>query len=108
LAVRFPPQTADHARHDAGTVRRFYWVGDPAVWLSLGAMFGMLEVIPLVFMVIRAWREYRAVCAAGKTFPQHTAFGFFTAAAVSNLAGAGILGGIINPPIVNYYGTASS
>lgn len=82
----------------------FYWVGDPAVWLSLGAMFGMLEVIPLVVMMSRAWWEYRAVRAVGQAFPQRTAFMFFTSAAVWNLLGAGLLGGILNPPIVNYYG----
>ena len=86
-----------------GTGHHFYWVGDPAVWLSLGSLFGMLEVVPLVFMMGRAWREHRAVTAAGHAFPQRTAFRFFTAAAVWNLVGAGVLGGILNPPIVNYY-----
>lgn len=86
-----------------GTGHHFYWVGDPAVWLSLGAMFGMLEVIPLAFMLARAWREYRLVRTAGRAFPQRTAFRFFTAAAIWNLVGAGLLGGVLNPPIVNYY-----
>ncbi len=86
-----------------GTGHHFYWVGDPAVWLSLGAMFGLFEVIPLLVMMVRAWREYRAVHAAGQRFPQRTAFAFFTSAAVWNLLGAGLLGGILNPPIVNYY-----
>ena len=86
-----------------GTGHHLYWVGDPAAWLALGAMFGLLEVIPLGFMMVRAWREYRAVRTAGRAFPQRTAFLFFTGAAVWNIVGAGVLGGILNPPLVNYY-----
>lgn len=86
-----------------GMGHHFYWVGEPAVWLALGAMFSMVEVIPLGFLIWRAWHEYRAVRAAGRAFPQRTAFMFFTAAAAWNVLGAGLLGALINPPIVNYY-----
>jgi nitric oxide reductase subunit B len=86
-----------------GMGHHFYWVGEPAVWLALGAMFSMVEVVPLGVLVVRAWHEYRAVRAAGHEFPQRTAFMFFTSAAVWNVAGAGLLGALINPPIVNYY-----
>jgi Cytochrome C and Quinol oxidase polypeptide I len=41
--------------------------------------------------------------AAGQAFPQRAAFRFFTAAAAWNFLGAGLLGGVLNPPIVNYY-----
>ncbi len=86
-----------------GMGHHFYWVGEPAVWLALGAMFSMVEVIPLGVLIVRAWHEYRAIRAGGREFPQRTAFMFFTAAAAWNVIGAGLLGAIINPPIVNYY-----
>jgi nitric oxide reductase subunit B len=86
-----------------GTGHHFYWVGEPAMWLALGAVFGILEVIPLGILVIRAWQEYRAVRAAGEQFPQRTAFYFFVSASAWNFFGAGVLGGIINPPIVSYF-----
>jgi nitric oxide reductase subunit B len=63
----------------------------------------MVEVLPLGFLIWRAWHEYRAVRAAGRAFPQRTAFRFFTAAAAWNVVGAGLIGALINPPIVNYY-----
>jgi len=86
-----------------GTGHHFYWVGEPAMWLALGALFGILEVIPLGILVIRAWQEYRAIRAAGEQFPQRTAFYFFVSASAWNFFGAGVLGGIINPPIVSYF-----
>ncbi len=86
-----------------GTGHHFYWAGEPAVWLALGAMFSMAEVVPLGFLMLRAWREYRAIRGAGGEFPHRTAFAFFTAAAFWNVTGAGLIGGLINPPIVSYY-----
>jgi nitric oxide reductase subunit B len=86
-----------------GTGHHYYWVGEPAVWIALGSMFSFLEVIPLGVMMIQAWREYRAVRAAGQDFPQRTAFMYFTGAAIWNVVGAGVLGGIINPPIMSYF-----
>jgi nitric oxide reductase subunit B len=86
-----------------GMGHHFYWVGEPAMWLALGAIFGILEVIPLVVLLIRAWHEYRAIAAAGGTFSHRTAFYFFVSASAWNFIGAGVIGGIINPPIVSYF-----
>jgi nitric oxide reductase subunit B len=86
-----------------GTGHHFYWAGEPALWLSLGAMFSALEVVPLGFLMLRAWKEYRAIRGAGHAFPHRLPFMFFTSAAVWNVVGAGGLGLLINPPIVSYY-----
>jgi nitric oxide reductase subunit B len=86
-----------------GMGHHFYWIGEPALWMAVGGMFSMAEVIPLIFLLIRAWQEMRLVRAAGDGFGQRIAFGFFTAAATWNFLGAGVLGGVINPPIVSYF-----
>lgn len=86
-----------------GMGHHFYWIADPAMWLALGSMFSMLEVIPLAVMMARAWQEYRAIHAAGRDFPQRTAFSYLTGAAIWNIVGAGVLGGVINPPIASYF-----
>jgi nitric oxide reductase subunit B len=86
-----------------GMGHHFYWIGEPALWVALGGMFSMAEVIPLIFLLVRAWQEVRLVRAAGPAFGQRLAFGFFTAAAAWNFVGAGVLGGVINPPIVSYF-----
>ncbi len=86
-----------------GTGHHFYWVGDPAVWLALGAMFSIFEVVPLAFLLLRAWQQYRVLRGAGTVFPQRTAFLFFTSASVWNLVGAGAIGAVINTPLANFY-----
>lgn len=86
-----------------GVGHHYYWVADPAGWMALGSMFSIMEIVPLSVMMIGAWNEYRQIRKAGKRFPQRVAFLFFTSAAVWNLVGAGLLGEIINPPIINYY-----
>jgi nitric oxide reductase subunit B len=86
-----------------GMGHHFYWIGEPALWVALGGMFSMAEVIPLIFLLVRAWQELRLIRATGEAFPQRVAFGFFTAAAAWNFVGAGVLGGVINPPIVSYF-----
>jgi len=86
-----------------GTGHHYYWVGEPSIWLGLGAMFSFLEVIPLGVMMAQAWREYRRGWSGKVKTPQRAAFLYFTGAAVWNVIGAGIIGGIINPPIMSYF-----
>jgi nitric oxide reductase subunit B len=86
-----------------GTGHHFYWVGEPAMWMTLGSVFSILEVLPLGLLIIRAWQEQRAISAAGATFPHRAAFAFFVSASVWNFIGAGFIGGVINPPIVSYF-----
>jgi nitric oxide reductase subunit B len=81
----------------------FYWIGEPAMWVTLGAMFSMAEVIPLIFLLVRAIDELGIIRVAGKEFSQRVAFGFFISASAWNFVGAGMLGGLINPPIVSYF-----
>ena len=85
-----------------GMGHHFYWVGEPFIWLAVGSMFSMLEVIPLGVMMLRAWREYGAIFV-GRQVSARLPFLYFTSAAVWNLLGAGVLGGVVNPPIVSYF-----
>ena len=86
-----------------GTGHHFYWVGEPAMWMTIGSIFSILEVLPLGLLVLRAWQEERAIRAAGEAFPHRTAFAFFVSASAWNFIGAGFIGGVINPPIVSYF-----
>lgn len=83
-----------------GIGHHYYWIGDPAIWLGLGGVFSALELIPLVVMMAAAWTHYRV---ASRDFPQRVAFSAFMSAAVWNLIGAGALGFVINPPLLNYF-----
>ncbi len=86
-----------------GTGHHYYWIGAPEMWIGLGAVFSALEVIPLALLLIEAWDHYRVVQAGGIQFPYKVTFWFLMATAFWNLFGAGVLGFLINLPIVSYF-----
>lgn len=86
-----------------GTGHHYYWIGAPDMWIALGAVFSALEVIPLTLLVLEAYGQYRLVTAGGKEFPYRASFWFLIAVAFWNLTGAGLLGFLINLPVVNYF-----
>ncbi len=86
-----------------GTAHHYFWYGGPSFWLAIGGVFSSLEPIPLILLVVRAWMEYKSIREAGKQFPYRWPLYFLTASSVWNFIGAGILGFMINLPIINYY-----
>jgi nitric oxide reductase subunit B len=38
-----------------GTMHHFYFSGDPALHMGLGAFFSAAEVFPLTFLTVEAW-----------------------------------------------------
>ena len=84
-----------------GTGHHMYWIGEPWIWISLGSMFSFLEVMPLLLMIVESvenWRKTRH-----ETFPHRVAFLYITGSGFWNFFGAGVLGGLLNAPLVNYY-----
>ncbi|MGE5575886.1 MAG: cbb3-type cytochrome c oxidase subunit I, partial [Syntrophothermus sp.] len=86
-----------------GTGHHYYWIGAPSVWIALGAVFSALEVIPLTLLVWEAYQQYKAAKDGGKNFPYRATFWFLAASGIWNLLGAGVLGFLINLPVVNYF-----
>ena len=85
-----------------GTGHHLFWAGEPAVWLSVGSVFSFLEVLPLYLLVLEAI-EQRQRIAKDRDFPYHLAFMFILGSAFWNFVGAGVFGGIVNAPLINYY-----
>ena len=86
-----------------GTAHHYFWNGGPSFWLAVGSIFSVLEVVPLVTLVVRAWMEYKSIRDAGGDFPYRWPLYFLVASSVWNFVGAAIFGFLINLPIVNYY-----
>ena len=63
----------------------------------------LVEPIPLILLVARAWMEYKSIRAEGGVFPYRWPLYFLTASSVWNFVGAGLFGFMINLPIINYY-----
>ena len=95
-----------------GTLHHLYFSGTPASAMALGAFFSAAEVIPLTFLTFEAWSFLQLGAhqesRSRAPFPHRWAVMFLVAVGFWNFLGAGILGFLINLPIVSYYeiGTA--
>ncbi len=92
-----------------GTGHHWYWTGQSNITMALGALFSALEVVPLTLLTLDAWdfmkltRGKCAVCGKVVPMPHKWAFYFLLAVGFWNFFGAGVLGFLINMPIVSYY-----
>jgi nitric oxide reductase subunit B len=95
-----------------GTAHHWYFNGEPAAVLGLGAFFSAFEVIPLTFLTVEAWSFIRLgarqEARSATAFPHRWAVMFLVAVGFWNFVGAGVFGFLVNLPIVSYYeiGTA--
>lgn len=79
----------------------FWWVGEPSFWLGIGGVFSTLEVIPLFLLLSTALRTLQ-VSGMVKTV-HRLPFAYFVASALWQFIGSGVLGLLINLPVINYY-----
>ena len=86
-----------------GTFHHLYWTGAPSPIIALGAVFSALEIVPLTLIGFEVVHNLRAAKAGAELNPYRWPIYFFVSVAFWNLVGAGILGFLINPPIVLYY-----
>jgi nitric oxide reductase subunit B len=90
----------------AGTLavgHHYWWVGEPSFWISIGSIFSTLEVVPLLLLLFHALATYRDIGAHAQARAHRVALWFIIAGAVWQFIGSGVLGLLINFPIVNYY-----
>src|SRR3972149_4744660 len=93
-----------------GISHNFYWIAKPSGIIALGSIFSTLQVVPLVLITLDAWRMRREKVVArehlieGKqAFVMDGVWLFILAINFWNIVGAGVLGSLINLPIVNYF-----
>jgi nitric oxide reductase subunit B len=95
-----------------GTMHHAYFSGATAMYMSLGAFFSAMEVIPLLLLTFEAWRFIRLAGQDPKTtvldtsshvFPHKWAVMFLVAVGFWNFLGAGVFGFLINLPVISYY-----
>ena len=79
--------------------------------MALGSVFSTLQFVPLILLTVEAWRfKNTPKIAVGDVdhknigdFGFPTVFKFLVAVNFWNFFGAGVLGIIINLPIMNYF-----
>ncbi len=86
-----------------GVGHHYWWQGLDEYWIAVGGIFSALEPLPLVLLMIEAFKEKREIDAKGGNFPFAVPFLFLAGSAFLNWYGAGFLGMIINTPTINYY-----
>lgn len=86
-----------------GVAHHYWWQGLDEYWIAVGSIFSALEPVPLVVLMIEAWKEHKSIKAERRSFDYTIPFMWLTAGAFLNWYGAGFLGMVINLPIVNYY-----
>ncbi len=93
-----------------GISHNFYWNAKPVATMALGSVFSTLQFVPLILLTVEAWRFKNmpnfAVNGHSKVssdfgFPE--VFPFLIAVNFWNFFGAGVMGIIINLPIMNYF-----
>ncbi len=97
-----------------GTGHHWYWNGQTTVSMALSASFSALEVVPLVLLTLEASDFGRLMRTKTDEkgnkidFPHKWTFYFLIAVGVWNFVGAGILGFLINLPVISYYETGTN
>jgi nitric oxide reductase subunit B len=95
-----------------GISHNFYWNAKPVATMALGSVFSTLQFVPLILLTVEAWRFKNMPAMAvgdvghkslGKNFGFSEVFLFLIAVNFWNFFGAGVMGIIINLPIMNYF-----
>lgn len=97
-----------------GTGHHWYWNGQTDVSMALSASFSALEVVPLILLTLEAsgFAKLMRTKTDGNgnkiDFPHKWTFYFLIAVGIWNFIGAGILGFLINLPVISYYETGTN
>lgn len=93
-----------------GVAHNFYWIAKPTSVIALGSVFSTLQILPLLLLTLDAWQMRKEGKGASinqqnghQTFVMDGVWLFILAVNFWNIFGAGVLGSLINLPIVNYY-----
>ncbi|MFN0176468.1 MAG: nitric-oxide reductase large subunit [Saprospiraceae bacterium] len=94
-----------------GISHNFYWNAKPVATMALGSVFSTLQFVPLILLTVEAWRfkNMPRIAINGIEHKQLGNFGFpevflfLVAVNFWNFFGAGVMGIIINLPIMNYF-----
>ncbi|MFB6113032.1 MAG: nitric-oxide reductase large subunit [Halodesulfurarchaeum sp.] len=86
-----------------GVAHHYWWIALPEYWIPISSVWSTLELTPLLLILYEAFGEYRSLSAAGGSIPYRLPLLFVIAGAIWNFLGAGVLGTIINFPVVGYF-----
>jgi nitric oxide reductase subunit B len=93
-----------------GIGHNFYWIAKPTGVIALGSAFSTTQVLPLILLTLEAWKNMQERLKAeseqkkGKqTYVMREVWLFLLGINFWNVFGAGVMGSLVNLPIVNYF-----
>ncbi|MCB0669076.1 MAG: cbb3-type cytochrome c oxidase subunit I [Saprospiraceae bacterium] len=93
-----------------GISHNFYWNAKPVATMALGSVFSTLQFVPLILLMVEAWRFKnmpKLMVTGGRKikgeFGYPEVFMFLIAVNFWNFFGAGVMGIIVNLPLMNYF-----
>lgn len=93
-----------------GISHNFYWNAKPVATMALGSVFSTLQFVPLILLTVEAWRFKnmpQLMVTGGRKikgeFGYPEVFMFLIAVNFWNFFGAGVMGIIVNLPLMNYF-----
>lgn len=86
-----------------GTGHHLYFTGSPSIIIAFAACFSALEVVPLCLLCVEAWDQFKSMQDQGIDFPYKHVFYCLIAVGFWNFFGAGVLGFLINQPVISYF-----
>ena len=96
-----------------GTGHHWYWSGQTSLNMALSAVFSALEVVPLTLITLDAW-DFVRLSRPGSDptlerteVPHKWTFYFLMSVGFWNFFGAGVMGFLINLPVVSYFETGT-
>ena len=96
-----------------GTGHHWYWSGQTSLNMALSALFSALEVVPLTLITLDAWDFVRLSRPGSEPTRERTevphkwTFYFLMSVGFWNFFGAGVMGFLINLPVVSYFETGT-
>jgi nitric oxide reductase subunit B len=98
-----------------GVAHNFYWIAKPTGVIALGSTVSTTQVLPLILLSIDAWKKTQMTAVAKdnqkrglQKHVMHEVYLYLLGVNFWNVVGAGVLGSMINLPIVNYYEHATN
>lgn len=93
-----------------GVAHNFYWIAKPTEVIAIGSVFSTLQVLPLLLLTLDAWRVrqegalgWGRVAEGRQKYIMEGVWLFVLAVNFWNIFAAGILGSLLNLPIINYF-----
>merc|ERR1712000_39022 len=93
-----------------GVGHNFYWIAKPTGVIAFGSCFSTTQVLPLILLTLDAWKHMQmselaeeGIRKGKQKYIMEEVWLFLLGINFWNVVGAGLLGSVINLPIINYY-----